>query len=51
MDENSRAYLNDARLLALVSRVKVIHAPEGERGANEFNLCGLVLIAESRHAR
>jgi 2-methylcitrate dehydratase len=45
------SYLQDARLLDLVSRVKVVHSPEADRVENEFNLCELELVLKSGERR
>jgi 2-methylcitrate dehydratase len=45
-------YLHDARLLALVSRVKCLPSDEADRTEHEFNLCELELVLKSgaRHS-
>jgi 2-methylcitrate dehydratase len=40
-------YLHDARLLALVSRVKCLPSDEADRTEHEFNLCELELLLKS----
>src|SRR5581483_3533469 len=40
-------YLHDARLLDLVSRVKVVPSDEADRTENEFNLCELEVVRKS----
>jgi len=40
-------YLNDARLLDLVSRVKCLPSDEADRTENEFNLCELEIVLKS----
>jgi 2-methylcitrate dehydratase len=40
-------YLHDARLLDLVSRVKVLPSDEADRTENEFNLCELEIVLKS----
>jgi len=40
-------YLHDARLLDLVSRIKVLPSEEADRTENEFNLCELEVVPKS----
>lgn len=40
-------YLHDARLLDLVSRVKVVPSEEADRTENEFNLCEMDVVLKS----
>ena len=40
-------YLHDARLLDLVSRIKVLPSEEADRTENEFNLCELEVVLKS----
>jgi 2-methylcitrate dehydratase len=40
-------YLHDARLLDLVSRIKVLPSEEADRTENEFNLCELEIMLKS----
>ena len=40
-------YLHDARLLDLVSRIKVAPSEEADRTENEFNLCELEIVLRS----
>jgi 2-methylcitrate dehydratase len=40
-------YLNDSRLLDLVSRVKCLPSDEADRTENEFNLCELEVVLKS----
>ncbi len=40
-------YLHDARLLDLVSRIKVLPSEEADRTENEFNLCEMEVVLRS----
>jgi 2-methylcitrate dehydratase len=40
-------YLHDARLLDLVSRIKVLPSEEADRTENEFNLCEMDVVLKS----
>jgi 2-methylcitrate dehydratase len=40
-------YLHDARLLDLVSRIKVLPSEEADRTENEFNLCEMEVVLKS----
>jgi 2-methylcitrate dehydratase len=40
-------YLHDARLLDLVSRIKVVPSEEADRTENEFNLCEMEVVLKS----
>jgi 2-methylcitrate dehydratase len=40
-------YLHDARLLDLVSRIKVLPSEEADRTENEFNLCAMEVVLKS----
>jgi 2-methylcitrate dehydratase len=40
-------YLHDARLLDLVSRIKVTPSEEADRTENEFNLCEMEVVLKS----
>jgi len=40
-------YLHDARLLDLVSRIKVVPSEEADRTENEFNLCEMDVVLKS----
>jgi 2-methylcitrate dehydratase len=44
-------YLHDARLLDLVSRIKVLPSEEADRTENEFNLCEMEVVLKSSGAR